>query len=60
MRLIYKYFKEETAAEDIQTVILTVVSAAAAIGVGWWIWNNLKKQTEGQNCDKTTNPFCIE
>ena len=60
MNLIYRYFKEETAAEDIQMVILTVVSAAAAIGVGWWIWNTLKHQTEGQGCDETESPFCIE
>lgn len=58
--ILMKYIKEDTAAEDIQVVILTVIGLSCAIAIGWWVWNILSDQANSTKCDGNANPFCIE
>lgn len=56
---IHQYFKEEDAAEDIQTIILYIVAFSLASATGWWAWNHLKSQASKESCDNTDSPFCV-
>ena len=58
---IRNYLIDETAAEDIQVVMFTVIGISCAIAIGWWIWNTLAAQTEKSKCGgQNANPFCVE
>ena len=54
------YFKDETAQASIETVVLTVSGICVAVAVGWWIYNNIKKQADKSSCGANSNPFCID
>ena len=59
-QIITQYWKDEAAAESIETIILTIVSISIAIAVGWTIYNSVKRSTEKESCDVNASPFCVE
>lgn len=54
------YFKEETAQASIETVVLTVAAICVSVAVGWWIYNNIKRQADKSSCGSSKGPFCID
>lgn len=55
-----RYWKEEEAAESIETIILAIVAISLATGVGWMIYNSVKKTQEKESCETSDSPFCVE
>lgn len=58
--LISAYYKDESAAEDVKVMLLTVAAIGTSIAVGWYIFDMIKGQTEKQKCNGSANPFCVE
>lgn len=57
--MIKSYLKDESALdEEVSKVIMIVISIACAIGVGWWVWGILEKQTSQSNCSSNPSPWC--
>lgn len=56
------YIKDENAGmEDmIERVVLLGAFSAAAIALGWWIWNKIQTRTEQSSCANNPSPFCVE
>lgn len=59
-KLIRSYYSDDTAAEDVKVMLLTVAAIGTSIAVGWYIFNMIQKQTDKQKCNGSANPFCVE
>ena len=57
--MITSYIKDETAS-SVETVVLTVVGIIVDLGVGWWIYNGIHRQTKTSSCSNSSSPFCME
>lgn len=59
-KLIRSYYSDDTAAEDVKVMLLTVAAIGSSIAVSWYIFSMIQKQTDKQKCNGNANPFCVE
>lgn len=61
--MVRSYVKEETAAEDIKTIIFVVLGIVVVVAIGWYMWNLIsdwasKGEDASNNANKQQNdPF---
>lgn len=61
--MVKNYVSEETAAEDIKTIMFVLIGIVAVVAIGWFVWSQLsswaqKGDDASNNADrKQSDPF---
>lgn len=60
-KTIKGYIQDESAVDEaVGKMILICVTIGVSMGLGWWIWNQVKNKTEKSSCTNSDSPWCVE